>query len=55
MEFLMGRSMNNALYNLEVKDQFTEAMHEMGYDLEVRPRGLLLVCFTVWWFGLDLA
>lgn len=45
MEFLMGRSMNNALYNLEVKDQFTEAMHEMGYDLEVAPaaRGFLSV------------
>ena len=35
MEFLMGRSMNNALYNLEVKEQFSEALREMGYDLEV--------------------
>jgi len=34
MEFLMGRSMNNALYNLDVKDQFTEALQEMGYNLE---------------------
>ena len=34
MEFLMGRSLLNALFNLDVKDQYTEALRELGYDLE---------------------
>jgi Carbohydrate phosphorylase len=34
MEFLMGRSLLNALFNLDVKDQYTEALQEMGYELE---------------------
>eukprot|EP00210_Caulerpa_lentillifera_P003854 g3681.t1 len=34
MEFLMGRSLLNTLYNLDVKDPYTEALRELGYDLE---------------------
>ncbi|EFN50532.1 hypothetical protein CHLNCDRAFT_138754, partial [Chlorella variabilis] len=34
MEFLMGRSLLNALNNLDVKDQYTEAIEELGYKLE---------------------
>ena len=34
MEFLMGRSLTNALYNLGVAGQYAEALAEMGYDLE---------------------
>ena len=34
MEFLMGRSLLNALYNLDVKEPYTEALQEMGYSLE---------------------
>eukprot|EP00210_Caulerpa_lentillifera_P000038 g37.t1 len=34
MEFLMGRSLLNTLYNLSVKDSYTEALRELGYDLE---------------------
>ena len=34
MEFLMGRSLLNTLYNLDVAGQYTEALRELGYDLE---------------------
>jgi len=34
MEFLMGRSLLNTLYNLGIKDQYAEALSELGYDLE---------------------
>ena len=34
MEFLMGRSLTNALNNLAVVNQYTEALREMGYSLE---------------------
>lgn len=38
MEFLMGRSLTNALNNLGVVNQYTEALSEMGYSLEARGR-----------------
>ncbi|MEW5297432.1 MAG: hypothetical protein WDW36_000640 [Sanguina aurantia] len=34
MEFLMGRSLLNSLYNLDIKPQYSEALLELGYDLE---------------------
>ncbi|KAI8103779.1 hypothetical protein M9435_006307 [Picochlorum sp. BPE23] len=34
MEFLMGRSLLNALYNLDIKDRYREALDELGYNLE---------------------
>ena len=34
MEFLMGRSLTNALCNLGMSDSYTTALREMGYDLE---------------------
>lgn len=34
MEFLMGRSLTNALGNLGLKSEYTEALHEMGCELE---------------------
>ena len=40
MEFLMGRSLLNALNNLGIKDQYTEAITELGYKLEILVGGL---------------
>eukprot|EP00798_Chlamydomonas_sp_ICE-L_P029610 gene29610-17891_t len=34
MEFLMGRSLLNTLYNLDVEKPYSEALHELGYELE---------------------
>lgn len=34
MEFLMGRSLLNALFNLDVTGAYGEALAEMGYSLE---------------------
>ena len=34
MEFLMGRSLLNCLYNLDLKDTYGEALSQLGYDLE---------------------
>lgn len=31
MEFLMGRSLLNTLYNLDVAEPYAEALREMGY------------------------
>lgn len=50
MEFLMGRSLLNALFNLNVKEPYTEALRELGYNLEdlieqARPPNLL--CFRL--------
>lgn len=33
MEFLLGRSLRNHLYNLGIKDQVEEAVKEMGFDM----------------------
>ncbi len=30
MEFLMGRSLLNTLYNLDIKDAYKEALMELG-------------------------
>eukprot|EP00250_Pteridium_aquilinum_P013829 c21597_g1_i1 orf=564-3617(-) len=35
MEFLMGRSLLNSLFNLGIKDQYAEALKQLGFDLEV--------------------
>ncbi|KAG6546468.1 hypothetical protein Mapa_012017 [Marchantia paleacea] len=35
MEFLMGRSLLNSVYNLGIKDQYSEALRQLGYNLEV--------------------
>eukprot|EP00897_Mesotaenium_endlicherianum_P009552 jgi/Mesen1/8625/ME000050S08033 len=34
MEFLMGRSLLNSLYNLNIKNLYTEALTQLGYNLE---------------------
>ncbi len=34
MEFLMGRTLSNAMLNLGVIDEATQAMHELGIDIE---------------------
>ena len=34
-EFLMGRSLLNAVYNLGIKDSYADAIKELGYDLEI--------------------
>ena len=51
MEFLMGRSLLNALNNLGIKDQYTEAITELGYKLETlvsRAGGGVLWRCVVW-------
>ncbi|CAI6006455.1 unnamed protein product [Closterium sp. NIES-64] len=35
MEFLMGRSLLNSIFNLGMKDQYVEALGQLGYKLEV--------------------
>ena len=35
MEFLTGRSLLNATYNLGLKESYTEALTQLGYDLEI--------------------
>lgn len=35
MEFLMGRSLLNSISNLGIKDQYAEALRQLGFDLEV--------------------
>lgn len=49
MEFLMGRSLTNALYNLDVQGAYNEAIMELGYDIEklasqARPRPAAACC-----------
>ena len=34
LEFLIGRSLQNALLNMDLQDNYREALKEMGYDLE---------------------
>lgn len=35
MEFLMGRSLLNSIFNLGIKGEYAQALSELGYDLEV--------------------
>jgi len=35
MEFLMGRSLLNSLYNLDIKSNYSEALQQLGYRLEI--------------------
>ncbi|KAH9570021.1 hypothetical protein CY35_02G018100 [Sphagnum magellanicum] len=35
MEFLMGRSLLNSIFNLGIKEQYAQALNELGYNLEV--------------------
>eukprot|EP01094_Clydonella_sp_ATCC50884_P011936 TRINITY_DN2178_c0_g1_i1.p1 TRINITY_DN2178_c0_g1~~TRINITY_DN2178_c0_g1_i1.p1 ORF type:complete len:639 (-),score=193.80 TRINITY_DN2178_c0_g1_i1:66-1934(-) len=34
MEFLLGRSLQNAIHNLDLEKQYVEAMHNLGLNLE---------------------
>ncbi|MFH1995003.1 MAG: glycogen/starch/alpha-glucan phosphorylase [Nitrospinota bacterium] len=34
MEFLEGRALGNALINLGIMDEFSQAVHDLGYELE---------------------
>lgn len=34
LEFLMGRSLSNSIYNLGIKDQYAEALKQLGFDME---------------------
>eukprot|EP00252_Welwitschia_mirabilis_P023783 TRINITY_DN6829_c0_g1_i7.p1 TRINITY_DN6829_c0_g1~~TRINITY_DN6829_c0_g1_i7.p1 ORF type:complete len:995 (-),score=183.04 TRINITY_DN6829_c0_g1_i7:250-3234(-) len=34
LEFLMGRSLSNSIYNLAIKDQYAEALKQLGFELE---------------------
>jgi glycogen phosphorylase len=34
LEFLMGRTLGNAVFNLGLQDAVGQALHELGYDLE---------------------
>lgn len=66
MEFLMGRSLLNGLSNLGIKDQYAEALQQLGFDLEVLAEqeidaalgngglGRLAACFLDSFATLDL-
>lgn len=34
LEFLMGRSMQNALLNMDLEENFSDALRELGFSLE---------------------
>ena len=34
MEFLVGTSLHNNLFNLGIEEQYREALHEVGFDLD---------------------
>jgi starch phosphorylase len=34
LEFLIGRCLQNALVNLEVEEEYKEALDDIGYNLE---------------------
>jgi starch phosphorylase len=34
LEFLIGRYLQNALVNLEIEENYKEALEELGYTLE---------------------
>ncbi len=34
MEFLIGRSLTNNLFNLQLHNRYTEALRELGYEME---------------------
>ncbi|KAI5081083.1 hypothetical protein GOP47_0004266 [Adiantum capillus-veneris] len=66
MEFLMGRSLLNSLSNLGIKDQYAQALKQLGFDLEVLAEqeidaalgngglGRLAACFLDSFATLDL-
>ena len=33
MEFLVGRTLKNAIYNLGVQDEYRDALADLGYDI----------------------
>lgn len=43
LEFLMGRSLLNALMNLDLDKPYAEALQELGYKMEVSP----LLCINI--------
>lgn len=50
MEFLMGRSLLNALFNLDVAGAYGEALAEMGYNLETlveQERDAVSAAYTI--------
>ena len=42
LKYLPGRSLLNSLSNLGIKDQYAEALQQLGFDLEVLAEQ---VCF----------
>ena len=41
-EFLMGRSLTNAVYNLKLEGEYKEALQKLGYSLEQLQASFLL-------------
>ena len=41
---LLGRSLLNSVYNLGIKDQYSEALQQLGFDLEVLAEQV----FSLW-------
>ncbi len=41
-EFLMGRTLTNAIYNLGLEGEYKEALQKLGYSLEQLQARLLL-------------
>ena len=47
-EFLMGRSLTNAVQNLELTDTYSQAVKQLGYGT---PAQSLLELLTLHWAG----
>lgn len=45
LEFLMGRTLDNALLNLGLKNQFNESTNKLGFNLEDLI-GTYLLCYS---------
>ena len=42
LKYLPGRSLLNSLSNLGIKDQYAEALQQLGFDLEVLAEQVFL-------------
>lgn len=54
MEFLMGRSLLNTIYNLDLQGEYAAALQKLGYKMEEVADQEHNACgwgVGVWWWG----